>query len=294
MFDIRHRVGVAASPQDVYESLTTLDGLRGWWTTDTTGDPTPGGKLEFRFGSPDRGATMEVVSTRPDENVTWRCVGGPDEWIDTRCRSTSSHNPTRPLSVRATGWREPVDFMGHCSTKWGYFLLAEAVLEGGEGTPFPGDCRSAAGVETRQGDDGRGLQGAGRSEPAAHARPAERAWRAEPHGALRGARHGASVGEQASARCSEAANLVTTVRARAREVALPQRRAHQRDRSALDQPVRPARIQALGNLKLALEGTHRGQPPFRLHDLHQGHTRARVEGAHRAGVHEAVLGHRRW
>ena len=32
--------------------------------------------------------------------------------------------------------------MGHCSTKWGYFLLGlKASLEGGEGTPFPGELQ---------------------------------------------------------------------------------------------------------------------------------------------------------
>ena len=39
-------------------------------------------------------------------------------------------------------WREPVDFMFHCSTKWAYFLLGlKASLEGGKGTPFPGDLQ---------------------------------------------------------------------------------------------------------------------------------------------------------
>jgi hypothetical protein len=39
-------------------------------------------------------------------------------------------------------WREPVEFMGHCSTKWGYFLLGlKSSLEGGEGTPYPGDLQ---------------------------------------------------------------------------------------------------------------------------------------------------------
>jgi hypothetical protein len=37
-------------------------------------------------------------------------------------------------------WREPVEFMHHCSTKWAYFLLGlKAWLEGGEATPFSDD-----------------------------------------------------------------------------------------------------------------------------------------------------------
>jgi hypothetical protein len=38
------------------------------------------------------------------------------------------------------GWREPVEFMHHCSTKWAYFLLGlKAGLEGGPATPYPED-----------------------------------------------------------------------------------------------------------------------------------------------------------
>ena len=39
MVDILHRVGVEGStPEAVYRALTTVDGLAGWWTEDTTGD----------------------------------------------------------------------------------------------------------------------------------------------------------------------------------------------------------------------------------------------------------------
>ncbi len=39
-------------------------------------------------------------------------------------------------------WREPVEFMAHCSTKWAYFLLGlKAGLEGGEYTAYPDDMK---------------------------------------------------------------------------------------------------------------------------------------------------------
>jgi hypothetical protein len=38
MVDILHRVGVKTpTPQPVYDALTTVDGLAGWWTDDTSG-----------------------------------------------------------------------------------------------------------------------------------------------------------------------------------------------------------------------------------------------------------------
>ena len=40
------------------------------------------------------------------------------------------------------GWREPVEFMSHCSTKWATFLLSlKALLETGTGAPHPRDLQ---------------------------------------------------------------------------------------------------------------------------------------------------------
>lgn len=50
MVDIRHRIGVKdVAPDRVYEALTTVPGLAGWWTEDTSGRADPGGLLAFRF-----------------------------------------------------------------------------------------------------------------------------------------------------------------------------------------------------------------------------------------------------
>ena len=80
--DILHKVGVkSASPDQVYEALTTLDGLAGWWTSDTTGDPGLGGVVTFRFT---RGVVdMEVRELDAGKRVRWIVVGGPDEWLGT-------------------------------------------------------------------------------------------------------------------------------------------------------------------------------------------------------------------
>jgi hypothetical protein len=40
------------------------------------------------------------------------------------------------------GWKEPVEFMHHCSTKWGVFLLSlKSLLETGQGGPHPNDVK---------------------------------------------------------------------------------------------------------------------------------------------------------
>jgi uncharacterized protein YndB with AHSA1/START domain len=141
MADIRHRVGIAASQEQVYEVLSTVDGLSGWWTNGVKGDSTAGGKLEFYFGRPEPSAVMEVSGTSPAEHVGWECVAGPEDWVGTKIAFdlTFSEGETI-LNFSHADWREPGEFMAHCSTKWGYFLLSlKASFEGGQATPYPDD-----------------------------------------------------------------------------------------------------------------------------------------------------------
>ena len=141
MVDILHRVGMRTeSPQKVYDALTTVDGLAGWWTDDTKGSGEVGGVLEFRFPPLD-GFDMEVVEAKPSERVTWRVADGPEEWIGTtiewRLRQEDEYTI---VLFRHVGWQEPGEFMHHCSTKWGSYLMSlKSLVEIGEGAPAPRD-----------------------------------------------------------------------------------------------------------------------------------------------------------
>ena len=46
------------------------------------------------------------------------------------------------MLFRHEGWREPVEFMHHCSTKWATFLMSlKQLVETGTGAPDPRDVR---------------------------------------------------------------------------------------------------------------------------------------------------------
>jgi uncharacterized protein YndB with AHSA1/START domain len=144
MVDILHRVGVeTASPDNVYTALTTVDGLAAWWTTDTKGSAEVGDVLEFRF--PPGGFDIKVIAREPSVHVAWEVVAGPDEWvgttIDWRLRQDGDHTI---VMFKHAGWKEPVEFMHHCSTKWATFLMSlKSLVETGEGKPSPHDVHIA-------------------------------------------------------------------------------------------------------------------------------------------------------
>ncbi|MCH0562232.1 SRPBCC domain-containing protein [Streptomyces sp. MUM 2J] len=140
MVDILHRVGIAAPPEKVYEALTTVEGLAGWWTTDTSGSGD--GVLRFRFGDVG-GFDMKVLDLQPNTRVLWEVVAGPAEWIGTTVAFDLSRDGEWTIVLFAhEGWREPVEFMNHCSTKWAVFLMSlKSMVETGAGAPHPHDVR---------------------------------------------------------------------------------------------------------------------------------------------------------
>jgi uncharacterized protein YndB with AHSA1/START domain len=143
VFDIRHRVGISAPTDRVYELVATRSGLAEFWATQVEGDAAVGGKLTFYFNGPKPSAVMEVLELSPGQRVEWRCIDGPAEWVDTTVTfDFKATDAETVLLFTHAGWREPVEFMHHCSTKWATFLLGlKSGLEGGAFTAHPNDTR---------------------------------------------------------------------------------------------------------------------------------------------------------
>ena len=102
MADILHSVGIKSSQSEVYKALATREGLAAWWANDTRGESKVGGVVQFTF------------------------TGGGVE--------------KGRIAFKHQGWKEPVEFMHHCSTKWAIFLMSlKSLLETGKGLPNPHD-----------------------------------------------------------------------------------------------------------------------------------------------------------
>jgi len=146
MFDILHRVGIKASQEKVYQSLATPEGVAGWWTTDTTGDRKAGGTINFRFtaaGHEIGAFEMKILELDPNTRVVWQVVEGPAEWVGTKIRfEIKQEDDFAIVLFKHEGWKEPVEFMCHCSTKWAIFLMSlKSLVETGTGNPSPNDVK---------------------------------------------------------------------------------------------------------------------------------------------------------
>ena len=142
MPDILHKVGIkSTSLGDVYNALATVEGLSSWWTSDTRGESNVGGELQFRFG--DGGFDMRVLELEPGKRVLWQVGDGPEEWLGTKISFDLNQNGDWTVILfKHLGWKAPVEFMHHCSTKWAVFLLSlKSLRETGKGSPWPNEIK---------------------------------------------------------------------------------------------------------------------------------------------------------
>ncbi|MBV8255852.1 MAG: SRPBCC domain-containing protein [Chitinophaga sp.] len=143
MANILHRVGIKTSSiEDVYRALTTNAGLAGWWTTDTSGEGDQVGNIVlFRFDK--GGFDMKVKKLQSPNLVEWEVIDGPIEWVGTTINFEMRQEDDYVLVLfQHLNWKEPVEFMYHCSTKWAIFLMSlKALVETGKGAPSPNDIK---------------------------------------------------------------------------------------------------------------------------------------------------------
>ncbi|MEU6180141.1 hypothetical protein [Streptomyces coeruleorubidus] len=86
---------------------------------------------------------MEILELDPVGRVRGRVTDGPAEWVGTEIDWNLSRRDDYTIVLfKHEGWREPVEFMHHCSTKWATFLMSlKDFVETGRGRSAPDDVR---------------------------------------------------------------------------------------------------------------------------------------------------------
>ncbi|MCI0622058.1 MAG: SRPBCC domain-containing protein [Acidobacteria bacterium] len=139
MADMIHQVTIAASPEKVFQALTTQEGLKSWWTSDTEAEPRVGSTALFGFDKRSVVFKMNVDELAPKKRVRWSCVDGPAEWKGTKLRFDLESDDEGGTTVRFvhSGWRKTGDMFGICNTTWGALMVRlKAYVEGENPGPF--------------------------------------------------------------------------------------------------------------------------------------------------------------
>jgi uncharacterized protein YndB with AHSA1/START domain len=140
MPDIMHLLKIEAMPEQVYEALTTADGIRNWWTRDAELDSKIDGTGEFRFHQCENVIKVRVDELKSPVHVGWKTVScfNP-QWDGTTIafdlRKEGEHTV---LSFAHRGFEEADEVYARTTTGWGYFLVSlQQYLETGSGGPSP-------------------------------------------------------------------------------------------------------------------------------------------------------------
>ncbi len=147
MVEITHRIGIKAPIANVYQAISTVQGVANWWTRNATGLSKVGATFHVRFDNIDGievgSMNIEVTALNTDRYVHWRIKSGPAEWIGTDVTFDLTQEGDYTIVLfRHSHWREAVEFTAHCSMKWATFLLSlKLLMETGDGLPSPNDMK---------------------------------------------------------------------------------------------------------------------------------------------------------
>jgi uncharacterized protein YndB with AHSA1/START domain len=135
--DYQSQVTLTASPDVVFEALTTTKGLAGWWTP-VTGDGLAGGELTFSFG-PAAQAVMRVDEAERGVGVRWTNLAcHVEDWVGTTVHFGIEATPAggTELRFRHAGLTPRLACYSDCKSGWNHFIPSlRAYVETGTGNP---------------------------------------------------------------------------------------------------------------------------------------------------------------
>lgn len=139
--EIWHEIHIHVPPRRIWQTVTDVDKLAGWWTTDARGESVVGRSLEFWFYG-HLAAEMVVTELKTDTFVRWRVTERsiPD-WIGTEIAFEIFRRGEKSiLHLRHSKWREDAAMFPECSMHWAIYLLSlKEYAETGRGRPHPYD-----------------------------------------------------------------------------------------------------------------------------------------------------------
>jgi uncharacterized protein YndB with AHSA1/START domain len=155
--DYQATILVKASPEALFNALTTATGLSSWWNP-VTGSGETGGELRFFMNAPEPLVVHVDQATRPT-SVRWTVTDCPflPDWIGTKPTFTITplDSDTSKVHFHHHGLSEELECIDMCTRSWNHYLATSLrdYLEVGRGSPFgsPADkARRQAQAQGRQ------------------------------------------------------------------------------------------------------------------------------------------------
>ncbi|HWA65554.1 MAG TPA: SRPBCC domain-containing protein [Mycobacteriales bacterium] len=135
--DYEARIVTAVSADEVYDALTTLEGLSAWWTP-ATGDATAGGEITFHFSETAK-AVMRVDDAQRGIGVRWTTIACMvEDWVGTTQHFQIEALPGGGAEIRFRheGLTPKLECYADCKNGWDHFIPSlRSYLDTGTGNP---------------------------------------------------------------------------------------------------------------------------------------------------------------
>jgi uncharacterized protein YndB with AHSA1/START domain len=133
-----HQVNIKATPDTIYQALSTAQGLQSFWTSESKAEPTVGVIATFGFGGPTQ--RMRIDELVPGKRVKWTGLADFPNWGGTTVSWDISRVENGETSVLFShgDWPDslPQDDLGSINYTWG--LIVERLKQYSEtGKPNP-------------------------------------------------------------------------------------------------------------------------------------------------------------
>jgi uncharacterized protein YndB with AHSA1/START domain len=137
--DYQTTIRVKASPDAVFDALTTVTGLAAWWNP-ATGSGATGGELRFVMSAPEPLVIYVDEATRP-ASVRWTVTDCPflPDWIGTRPTFTITplDSDACELHFHHQGLSEELECTDMCTRSWNHYMTSlRDYLEVRRGSPY--------------------------------------------------------------------------------------------------------------------------------------------------------------
>lgn len=133
--DMLHEVKMKGSPKKVFDSITTKEGLKGWWTSDIDSN---NGILNFYFYKRSGMFRMAIDRVIKNKLVEWTCLGADKEWKGTKIVFEIEHEKNYSiLRFTHSGWNSISGYFRRCNTTWGHLMIVlKDYVEGKNPGPY--------------------------------------------------------------------------------------------------------------------------------------------------------------
>lgn len=115
MSDIMHLLKIRATPERVYQTIATAEGIRNWWTRDAVIEPTVGANGEIGFYGRRFVAMLTVEGLAPNSLVRWRVTN--QAWDGKEIEFVFRANGDTVLAFAHRGFKQADDKYASANTR---------------------------------------------------------------------------------------------------------------------------------------------------------------------------------